>query len=246
MPCLAKSGILWSRNLLSTADLKAHLHRNELRQIDKLLLVLAAFDKPVQIKELKIKAREGGLKINDSWNPSSAFSRSGGLAISTSEGWELTAAGRTHLASIGIPLVSTAGAKVAADPRLELLKITNLDTRTFVEESIRCYELGLHRSAIIMSWVGAVSVLHSHIVDKHLSAFNAEATKTNDDLSEMKEFTFLEVLVAISVFGKNVKDELQKCLKLRNGCGHPNSMKVGANTVAHHLEILLLNVFRVY
>lgn len=65
MPCLAKSGILWSRNLLSTADLKAHLHRNELRQIDKLLLVLAAFDKPVQIKELKIKAREGGLKIND-------------------------------------------------------------------------------------------------------------------------------------------------------------------------------------
>ncbi len=30
----------------------------------------------------------------------------------------------------------------------------------------------------------------------------------------------------------------------RNGCGHPNSLKIGANTAAHHIEILLLNVFQ--
>jgi len=40
-----------------------------------------------------------------------------------------------------------------------------------------------------------------------------------------------------------VKAELKQCLDRRNGCGHPNSLKIGPNTVAHHLEILLLNVF---
>ena len=30
----------------------------------------------------------------------------------------------------------------------------------------------------------------------------------------------------------------------RNGCSHPNSLKIGANTAAHHIEILLLNVFQ--
>jgi hypothetical protein len=43
-----------------------------------------------------------------------------------------------------------------------------------------------------------------------------------------------------------VKNELKECLDRRNGCGHPNSLKIGANTVAHHIEILLLNVFKVF
>lgn len=32
-------------------------------------------------------------------------------------------------------------------------------------------------------------------------------------------------------------------MKLRNGFGHPNSLKVGLNAVANHIEILLLNAF---
>ena len=60
----------------------------------------------------------------------------------------------------------------------------------------------------------------------------------------MREADFLDRLVAISVLGKNVKEELKECLDRRNACGHPNSYKIGANTVAHHIEILLLNVFK--
>ena len=40
--------------------------------------------------------------------------------------------------------------------------------------------------------------------------------------------------------------ELRNCLDRRNGCGHPNSLKIGPNTVAHHIEILLLNVFKAF
>ncbi len=64
-----------------------------------------------------------------------------------------------------------------------------------------------------------------------------------DDIGRMKEVEFLDRIAAISVIGKNVKSELGKALALRNGCGHPNSLKVSANIAAGHLELLLLNVF---
>ena len=62
----------------------------------------------------------------------------------------------------------------------------------------------------------------------------------------MKEYDFLQVLAALSIIGKNVKDELEQCLKLRNSCGHPNSLKIGEHKVASHIEILILNVYSKY
>jgi hypothetical protein len=59
----------------------------------------------------------------------------------------------------------------------------------------------------------------------------------------MKEADFLERFAGIKVIGKNVKTQLVNGLNLRNGCGRPNSLKVGANVVAAHIETLLLNVF---
>ena len=97
-----------------------------------------------------------------------------------------------------------------------------------------------------------MSVLYDQVVKSHLAAFNAEATKrdvrwkvakTADDLARMKEHEFLQVLAAISVLGKNVKDELEGCLKLRNGCGHPNTLTVGESKAAAHVETLIQNVF---
>ncbi len=64
-----------------------------------------------------------------------------------------------------------------------------------------------------------------------------------DDLGRMKESDFLERIATIGMVGRNVKTQLVVGLNLRNGCGHPNSLKVGANTVAAHIEMLLLNVF---
>ena len=241
--------------MLKQGDLKAWLHKKDLRQLDKLLLVLATFDSAAPVKEIKERARSNGLKITDRWNPSSTLSKSDGLAISTPGGWELSESGKSHLRTLGVTQLAPAAAIVAHDLRAELPNISDTDTRAFVEEAIKCYEYGLYRSAVVMSWVGAMHVLHLHVQKNQLAAFNAEAllrdakwkpAASTDDIGLMKEFTFLERIAAISVIGKNVKEELQKCLKLRNGCGHPNSMKIGPNMVAHHLETLLLNVFKVF
>jgi len=241
--------------LLKPTDLKAWLHKKELARLDKLLVVLATFDAPCQIRDLKARAREGGFRLPDAWNPSTVLSRSGGLAIRTPDGWELTDAGRDRLRSLGLTHFSPAAANVAHDLRAELANITNGDTRAFVEEAIACFEYQLYRAAVVSSWTAAVQVLQQHVHAHHLARFNAEAlrvdakwksAKTTDDFGRMKESDFLDRLATLSIIGRDVKRELVNCLGLRNGCGHPNSLKLGQNTVAHHIEILLLNVFKVF
>jgi hypothetical protein len=106
-----------------------------------------------------------------------------------------------------------------------------------------------------MSWLAAVDVLKKTVVNSHLAQFNAEAHRvdakwkiavTADDIGAMKEGDFLNRLVAISVIGKNTKQRLEQALTLRNGAGHPNSLQVGQNEVAAHIEALLKNVFEVF
>ncbi|MDE0153930.1 MAG: hypothetical protein OXN23_08810 [Gammaproteobacteria bacterium] len=178
-----------------------------------------------------------------------------GLAIRVQEGWEITDAGKQHLRNLGVTKIGPAAVQVATDLRTELLHIKSNEIRTFVEEAIKCYEAELYRSAIVMSWVGAIAILQSHVCKEYLDEFNQEMrrinpkwknAKTTDDLGILREADFLDRIAACSIIGKNVKNELKRCLDLRNSCGHPNSLKIGANTAAHHIEILLLNVFRVF
>jgi hypothetical protein len=136
-----------------------------------------------------------------------------------------------------------------------LTKLSNQDVKVFVQESIGCVESRHYRAGVVLTWVGALAVLYDHLVANHLAAFNTEAqrrdakwkvAKNADDLARMKEYDFLQVLEATSVIGKNVKAELEGCLKLRNACGHPNSLKIAENRVAAHVETLVLNVFSVF
>jgi hypothetical protein len=251
---MSRNDAAWRVSLLSSNELKTWLHR-DLTQRDKLLLILATFDHPVEIRDITARAREAGLKIGSSWNPSATLRRTSGLAIKTPSGWEITDPGKQHLRNIGVSKISPAAVQVASDLRAQLEKIGNEDTKQFVEEAVKCYEAELYRSAVVMSWLAAVHVLYQDIIYKHLGVFNDLAStidakwkkaKTMDDLGRMKESDFLDRLAGISVLGKNVKEQLKICLDLRNACGHPNSMKIGANTVARHIEILLLNVFTVF
>lgn len=237
--------------MLQDNDLKTWLHK-KLSQEDKLLLILSTFDEPCQIAKLKDKASHAGLRIPTTWNPSRTLGRSDGRAIRTPQGWEITDTGRQHLRELGVASANPVVVQVATDLRAEMKTISNKDTQAFAEEAIKCYEAGLYRSAIVMSWLAAVDVLHKEVHANHLKAFNAEAKRTNakwktakttDDIGRMNEAEFLERIAAISVIGKNVKTELKNCLDRRNGCGHPNSFQIGSHTVAAHIEVLIMNVF---
>ncbi|MEA2238000.1 MAG: hypothetical protein QOC81_2724 [Thermoanaerobaculia bacterium] len=211
--------------------------------------------KPRTVAEIRALAVDSGVRAAKAWNVAGILAGSRGKAIRTKEGWELGAEGIARITEIAGPHVATPIAKVAVDLRNLLPKLTNTDVRAFVEEAIACYETKLYRAAVVLSWVGALSVIYNEVVLRHLAVFNTEAlkrdakwrpAKTADGLARMKEHEFLQVVEAISVIGKSVKGELETCLKLRNGCGHPNSLKVGATRVQAHIEVLLQNIFAVF
>jgi hypothetical protein len=125
--------------------------------------------------------------------------------------------------------------------------------KEFVEEAVQCYTFRLYRAAVVLSWVGAVALLQTHIFNSLLDVFNNaaavrypkrwKAAATVADLAQISEHQLLQVLDDIGVIGAATKKELQNCLDLRNSCGHPTELQVGAARAFAHLEILFLNVF---
>jgi hypothetical protein len=239
--------------LLQTKQLKELVHSSDVTKGEQLLLLLALdAATPKSIQTIKDAAANAGLRWVKTANVSDRLARTRGLAIRTSEGWELSARGREAL-SARFPQIKGRASKPAQDLRGHLATISSTQTRAFLEEAVACCEAQLWRAAVVFSWCGAVAVLHEHVVKNELQVFNTEAkrrdakwkdAKTADDLGRMKEHDLLDVLGALSILGPNVKRELQdNCLSLRNACGHPSSLKLSEARVAAHVEMLILNVF---
>lgn len=237
--------------MLSPDNVKIALQREGLSRADKVLLVIASLEQPAKNPAIMARAQNAGCNMK-TWNIADILMRAKGTTLRMPGGYEVSEKGYVRLEELGISKLSPAAAKVAQDLRKHLLLIKDNATRAFASEAIQCHEAGLYRSAIVMSWLDAVGVLYNEVVANHLAAFNAEAKKvdskwkassTIDDLGRMKETDFLDRIAAIGMIGKNVKAQLVTGLNLRNGCGHPNSLKVGANVVAAHIEMLSLNVF---
>lgn len=243
--------------MLTRDALKNLLADGKLGVLDRLLMCLAVDSHtPKAVKDVTELARGHGFRGVRNVNVSDRLRRSKGLAIRVHDGWELTSAGIERVKQIAGPLMNSPVPKVASSLRTHLASIANKQTAAFVEEAIACFEMRQYRAAVVLSWVGATSLLYDHVVKYQLAAFNADAVvrfskakspwqpaKTADDLSRMKESDFLTVLEKISVIGKNVKEQLEVGLRLRNSCGHPNSYTLGENKVSAHVEDLMLNVF---
>ena len=240
--------------MLAESQLKAILCKQGLTNIDKLLIILAVNpEHPKTIKEISSLAVNAGASPIMKLNISAYLGKAKGFAIRTPKGWELTDDGKAHVASL-ISMHRTAlhPAKPLVTNLRSMLPKMSGDVCTFMEETIACLEGRHFRASVVLSWVGAVSVLQDYVIANQLTAFNVEATrrdpkwktvKIKDDFGNMKESTFLDILEYISIIGGGGKKELKNCLDLRNSCGHPSSLKIGENRVAAHIETLILNVF---
>ena len=256
MPCMQVRDQRWREHLLHRDSLKDLLSQPGFTRTDKVLVCLAVdLAQAKQVRDITNMAKSAGLRAVVKWNVSALLAASRGKAVRTREGWELTSAGLQHVAKRAGPHVGSPTPKIATGLRGHLARLRDPQTSAFVEEAVKCLENHLFRAAIVLSWVGAISVMYEHTISKHLAAFNSEASRrsakwkaarTLDDLSRMKEYDFLQVLEAISILGKNLKQELEACLRLRNACGHPSSLRISENRVAAHIETLILNVFDVF
>ena len=261
MLCQPRSSLIWRPVLLTESELRDSLHKKRLSRRDSALLLLSVdCDNPkngVRIKEL---ARSAGLPEIYKWNLTDILNKAKPFVIKLPKGWILTSDGRSRVLSLEIipNKKSPQAIKTAKQLRNLLPNIKSQQTANFLSESISCFESGYYRASVVLSWVGAISLLYDHVNQHHLNAFNKEAqardnkwreAKTKDDLAKMKESEFLDIIASppLSIIGKNVKEELKNnCLQLRNACGHPNSLAFGEARVSSHLEILILNIFQIF
>jgi hypothetical protein len=244
----------WRPHLVKSDQLKDLLHAARLPRRDALALILASRDgQPVTTTEIQKIGKDSGLRDITTWNVTQYLNTNEGLFVRLPAGWTLGPKGKQDVVALVSKINGGQPAVINQSLRLLIPKLPNEESKAFVGEAISCYEAKCYRAAVVLSWVGAVAVLHNRIIVSHLVAFNAEASardpdwktaKVADDLGLMKEDRFLDILVKISVLGKNVKELLKnQCLALRNACGHPNSVQPGENMVAAHLEILANHVF---
>lgn len=242
--------------MVTKEELVSLLASNELSRRDKLIIILASADgSPLQSASIKRVAKDSGLREIEKWNVSDTLRKAKGLITKVKDGWILTAQGQTYANQklLHHPLSTKT---VAKGLRHLLSNIKSLESKAFVEEAIQCLEADAYKAAVVFSWIGAVSVLYDYVIAHRLPDFNNEAksrdakwkmASTRDDLARMKESDFLDILAALSVIGKNVKEHLKNnCLHLRNSCGHPSSLKVSKHNVEAHIEFLVQNVFAVF
>lgn len=219
----------------------------------KLLLILKEIDRGAQIRDIKRVSEQHGFRIPTSWNCSSILKRTRGQAVQKPSGWEITSRGNDALVALGLMTSKRPTLRVANDLRELLPAIGDHRTQAFVRESIEAYENSLFRSAAVMSWLGAVDALQGNVVKHNLKEFNRECSRLDpkfkpirdkNGLSRLKERDFLDRIAAIGAISKDVKIALIECLDRRNSCGHPNDYQLRDQTVAHHLETLIVNVFQ--
>lgn len=218
------------------------------------ILILLNFDNasPKAVKRIKELGKSNGLREIEKWNISMVLSSLKGYASKLNDGWTITSKGKKHLEELKI---------IGKSPIIihhknlseQAKKIKSQYVQDFINEAITSLEYKLLKSAVVFSWIGAISTIYEFIYKNKLSDFNIEAkrrfpkwkTANNiDGLTRMKEYDFLQVIEGIGIIGKNTKNELESCLKLRNSCGHPSTLKIGENKVAAHIEILILNVYK--
>lgn len=224
-----------------------------LSRSDRILLCLAVdVDSPKHIRHVKELAINSGLLEIKKWNVSTYLAKVPEYAVRIQDGWVLSIKGKAYVNDIAKDLITTTKVQLADELGGYLHQISDPEISKFVEEAIVCYENGLFRASVVLSWIGAMAILYDNVIQNRILDFNFEAqrrdtkwklAKTKDDLARMKESDFLDILETLSIIGKSVKLELRNCLQLRNGCGHPNSLQIGENMVASHIENLILNVF---
>ncbi len=235
---------------MKKSEIEEILLSSTVSQKDKILFILFLENKLLNTGQIREIALDRGVREAKKWNISDSLLKLKNKVIKSKDGWEISLKGKEQFSKNKGQSSRIKKAEVGL--RLHLKSIKNKRISDFVSESITNLETKSLRSAVVLSWIGAMSILYEYTFSNYLGQFNTELIRRSpkhkiitavEDFSEIKEYDFLQILSSISVISKNVKQELENCLKLRNGCGHPNSLVVGEERVAAHIEILILNVY---
>ena len=137
-------------------------------------------------------------------------------------------------------------------------KLPNGSKRTFLSETIDCFEVSAYRATIVMCWLLTLDHLQELVLKHHLVLFNAALAKvtdkrvkvssvsTRDDFSDIPENKFIELLRSAGIVSNDVRKILDEKLGTRNSCAHPSAVTIKRSKVIDFVDDLVENVLLKY
>lgn len=168
--------------------------------------------------------------------------------------WNLTDSGREHVRKLlGLP-----GADVEVEHDVGTLeqlvaKISDADVRDYLEEALKCLQVGALRACVVFVWAAGIRTIHTGMMAKGSRAVTAAVQKHDpkarafnsiDDFAHVKDATSLLAAKDLGILDKNEKDTLTDALNLRNRCGHPGKYRPGVKKVSALVEDVTSILFR--
>jgi hypothetical protein len=167
--------------------------------------------------------------------------------------WRLTSSGEAYVRELlGLPEPEPEiEHDIATLSRLSA-NITDDAIRRYVDEALKCLQVGALRAAVVFLWAGAIRVLQEKAIAvggaKVAAAVNKHDPKARpvakvDDFSFVKEKTALLAFGELGMLDKSQRGVLEDALNLRNRCGHPTKYEPGVKRVSSFIEDVVGVVF---
>jgi hypothetical protein len=166
--------------------------------------------------------------------------------------WQITKTGEDHVRELLALPNESPQAQEDVSALTQLSQTLSDDTaREYVDEAIKCLQVGARRAAVVFLWTGAVHEIREQIwsngkqaIEEALQRKNPKARfRRKDDFSFLKDSTLIELTGDFSICDKSERKRLAEGLDLRNDCGHPVKYRPGEKKVSSFIEDLLQVVF---
>lgn len=143
----------------------------------------------------------------------------------------------------------------AALERLEAL-IPSGPKREFLHETIKCFNAGANRAAVVMCWNLALHHLQEHVLAHALAPFvlalaantdirvKIKSVSKQDDFTEMPEGKFLEFCRVAKIMTSSMYNKLKGRLDDRNSAAHPSGVTTTPKFAEAYIEDMVDNVIR--
>ncbi len=111
-------------------------------------------------------------------------------------------------------------------------QVTDASKKSFLNETIACFNSGAYRAAIVMAWNLAYAHACDRIFEGYASMFNAQRAKIfpkmpelakRTDFEDYKESMVIEICRGARIFDSTVCKTLTSRLDRRNSAAHPSS-----------------------
>jgi hypothetical protein len=208
-----------------------------------------------QIRQGLRKARvKGWAKVNvaDVINKSGHLVDTSGLE-GNKRLWHLTDSGSAYVRE----LLSLPKSDVEVEHDIGTLqaivsKIQNADVRDYLEEGLKCLQIGVLRACVVFVWAAAIRIIQEKLIGSYRTMVNSAIKKHDpyardihrlDDFAYIKDSLTLLAAKELGVIDKNQKDTLEEALGLRNRSGHPSKYIPGVKKVSAFIEDLVSIVF---